>query len=314
MTPLGESITKTLVYFSQFGYPLTKEELFAYLWQPPRVGFEEFLHFLSIQDKEKIQEKYSYLFKAGNADFAENRRRAALFAEQKMKIALRAAKKIRSIPFLQSIFVCNSVGLGVAKEESDIDFFIITAPRRIWLVRFFSNIILRLYGMRTYGKRIKNKICLSFYVDNNNLNLRSLCSVDQDIHFMYWINQMIPIYDSNDNYRRFLSANDWALKYLPNVTRLSQSDYLFRINNVKISGLWKRIWEKMWHGAYGDLLEKQAKGIQSQRFKSAIKEAAVRNDKSVVLSDTVLKFHENDRRKEIFEKWKRLLISNDNNI
>lgn len=309
MSPLSESIKKTLAYFSLFNFPLTKEELFAYLWQPPRLGFDEFIQFMAAFTGSELREKYGYFFLAGAADAAdpvENRRRRAIVSEQKLKIAGRAVRKIRSVPFLRAVFVCNSVGSGLAKRESDIDFFIITAPRRIWLVRFFTNLILKIFGLRTYGGRSRNKICLSFFADENSLNLQPLCAAETDIHFAYWLNQMIPLYDPRDFYGKFLSSNRWALKYIPNAGRKSSGRYLLRIADSKLGGGWKNIWEIMWGKAYGDLLENQVKAIQAQRFRPSIKEAAARKDNCVVFNDGVLKFHENDTRREILEKWKTI--------
>ena len=40
---LEQAILRTLIYFDLASFPLTKEELFAFLWQPPAIGYEEFL-------------------------------------------------------------------------------------------------------------------------------------------------------------------------------------------------------------------------------------------------------------------------------
>ncbi|MDD2758639.1 MAG: hypothetical protein PHD72_04750 [Patescibacteria group bacterium] len=300
MSPLSESIKKTLTYFSLFDYPLTKEELFAYLWQPPWLGYEEYLS----APLAGAAEKGGYWFIPGQEANTENRRRRLLVSELKLKIARQAVKKIRSVPFLRAVFVCNSVGSGLAETNSDVDFFIITAPRRIWLVRFFTNLILKFFGLRTYGQNSRDKICLSFFVDSEHLNLSPLKVEEEDVHFIYWLHQMIPVYDPENYYAKFLSANEWAKKYLPNVARKSSGAYLSAVKDSIIGSGWKKMWEKMWGGGYGGLLESQVKAVQSQRLKAGVKTAAAKRDNSVVISDAVLKFHENDTRKSIFENWK----------
>ncbi|MCX6781910.1 MAG: hypothetical protein NTW66_02225 [Candidatus Magasanikbacteria bacterium] len=307
MSPINESIRKTLAYFDLFGYPLTKEELFAYLWQPPRISYEEFIPSVPLQGEGwggVCNEKFGHYFFSGREGIIENRRQRLLISELKLKIAVRAAKKICAVPFLRAIFVCNSVGAGLARSESDIDFFIIAAPGRIWLVRFFSNLILKFWRLRTYGKKRKDKICLSFFVDEKHLNLQSLCALKDDIHFMYWLHQMIPVYDPKNIYHSFLDANRWTDEYLPNVKRISRSVYLGQLKEGKIGNAWRRIWEAMWGGGYGNILENQAKQFQLTRLKMTLKDTATRSDRSVVIEDGVLKFHENDSRKEIFDKWK----------
>ena len=142
MFPLKQSIVKTLTYFDLIYYPLTKEELFAYLWRAPYGRYDDFLSVLE-RPERCWESKWGYYFLPGREKKIENRRIRLLHSEQKLKLARRAVKKIRAVPFLRAIFLCNSVASGTAGETSDIDFFIVTAPKRIWLVRFFTNLILR---------------------------------------------------------------------------------------------------------------------------------------------------------------------------
>ena len=304
MSPLSESIRRTLGYFDLFDCPLTKEELFAYLWQPPQLNYEEFL--VQVGERHEVfQEKFSYFFLFDREATLENRRRRLLISEQKLKIAVRAVKKIRAVPFLRAVFVCNSVGAGLARTDSDIDFFIITAPGRIWLVRFFSNLVLKFWRLRTFGKKHRDKICLSFYVDEKHLNLQPLCAVKDDIHFIYWLHEMVPVYDPKNLYESFLKANRWTQGYVPNIARKSQSSYLHVIADGKFGRVWRNMWEAMWGGAYGGVLENQTKQIQLARLKMTLKDTSSRSDNSVVIEDGVLKFHENDTRRDVYEKWNK---------
>ena len=206
MSPLDESIKKTLAYFSLFDHPLTKEELFAYLWQPPIINYEDFL----VSGLNNLQEKNGYYLLTGEDKIAETRQEQMLTCQKKLKIAEKAARKIRSVPFIRAVFVCNTIGAGTANKNSDIDFFIITAPKRIWLVRFFCNLILKFWGLRVTTKKTKDKVCLSFFVDENNLNLDDLRIVNEDVYLSYWVYQLIPIYDPNNYYENFLEANKMA--------------------------------------------------------------------------------------------------------
>ncbi|PIT88714.1 MAG: hypothetical protein COU29_00485 [Candidatus Magasanikbacteria bacterium CG10_big_fil_rev_8_21_14_0_10_36_32] len=303
MSPLEQSIVRTLTYFDLVDYPLTKEELFSYLWRPPFGRYDDFLTALE-SGSQKWENKWGYYFLSGREHIVENRRVRLLPSEQKLRLARRAAKKIRSVPFLRAIFLCNSVASGTAGESSDIDFFIIADPKRIWLVRFFTNFILKLFGWRTYGQKIRNRICLSFYVDGGHLDISPLRAVPEDIHFIYWLYQMLPLYDPDNYNDKFLKANKWAGDYLPNLKKenLPISDSAFQ--NSRLGLIWKKIWEKMWSVGYGDLLESQAKGFQLAMMKKNIKSMADMGDNSVVIGDSVIKLHENDTRKEYYEKWK----------
>jgi hypothetical protein len=297
---LEQSIFKTLAYFDIADYPLTKEELFAFLWQPPAIGYEEFLEKI---EKITIISKYGYYFLNGREEMVEKRRKKLLCSEKKLKLAVKYAKKIRSVPFLRAIFVCNSVGTEQALDRSDIDFFIVTSPKRIWIARFFTNLILRILGRRAYGEKTRDRVCLSFYVDNDNLDLSSLRICESDIHFAYWLNQMLPIYDPDNLYDKFLQANSWTKKYLPNIYPKVKTVSRHLVVDSKIGLIWKNFWEKMWGVDYGNLIEAQAKSFQQVKLKFSIKDKAKADDKGVVLKEGVLKFHENDRRAWYREEW-----------
>ncbi len=306
------SLKKTLAYFDLASFPLTKEELYNFLWEPPdfakastgkpTTSYSDFLLSLS-EIKMPIVDKNGYYFLFGREELIETRRRRLLISENKLKIARRAARIVRSVPFLKAIFVCNTVGAEQATDDSDIDFFIVTEKNRIWVARLWVTFLLGLFRLRRVNNRIKNKICLSFYVTADNLNLANLRVVDDDIHFAYWINQMLPIYDPENMYAKFLQANSWTKKYLPNIDAKKISSYIFHITESKLGKFWKRAWEKMWTGPYGDLINGEAKKIQISKMKFSGKKIDRGEDKGVVISDHILKFHEKDTRLEYREAW-----------
>lgn len=299
---LKQAIIRTLVYFDLSNYPLTSTEIKNWLY---RCEVQEFSGLLNVLDEmvnqHQIEEKFSFYYLPGREEAVENRRRNLVISELKLKKARRAVKFIRCVPFLRAIFVCNTVAAGTAQDVSDIDFFIIAQHDRVWLVRFFTNIILRLFNLRTYGDKNSDKICLSFFVDDNNLNLEKLKATENDIHFAYWITQMIPIFDPYGYWKKFLTANYWLKDYFPNLL----NNYLFinLVESGKIAKVWKKAWEIMWFGAYGNLLEKQAHDWQIMKIKLSTKEKAELNDNGVVLNSGVIKLHENDTRKNCAEQW-----------
>lgn len=299
---MKKAVLRTLAYFDLNAYPLTATEIKNWLYKYELADFSVLLAILDeMKNQHQLEEKYSYYFLPGREAIVENRRRNLVTSELKLKKARRAAKFIRGVPFLRAIFVCNTVAAGTALASSDIDFFIIAQHDRVWLVRFFTNIILRLFNLRTYGDKNSDKICLSFFVDDYNLNLEKLKAVDTDIHFAYWITQMIPIYDPDNFWKKFVSANYWLKNYFPNL--LNNFIFLNLVERGKVARVWKKTWEIMWFGAYGNLLEKQARDWQTLKMKLSIKEKAQLNDNGVVLNDGVVKLHENDTRRDFAKQW-----------
>ncbi len=299
---LQGSIRNTLAYFDLSDYPLTKEELFSFLWQPPVISYSDFLNTIAGLN---LDSKFGYYFLPGREKLAEVRRRKLLISEQKLKIARWGAKIIKSVPYLRAVFVCNTTGSEQASVNSDVDFFIVTEKNRIWITRLLITFLLELFRLRRVGKRVENKICLSFYVTTESLDLAKWRVADDDIHFAYWINQMLPVFDPDNYYAKFLDANSWTREYLPNLDSNQISSYLLKIPESGLGKIWKKAWEKMWEGSYGDIINNQAKQIQLSKMKMSGKPLDRGEDKGVVISDEVLKFHEKDTRIGYREAWKQ---------
>ncbi len=300
---LEQSIIKTLAYFDIADYPLTAEELFRYLWQPPRLSYEDFL--VRLPNCGGYEQKYGYYFLPGRELIIEKRRERSLESALKLKRARTAAGFIAAVPFLRAIFVCNSVGSEQARTGSDIDFFIVTTARRIWIVRFFTNLILRIFGLRTYGRKRQNRICLSFFVDTDHLNLSPYKICDNDIHFIYWLHQMQPLYDLGNWHEKFLLANIWTDQFVPHIKSGGSLVLGFAVYNSPVGRIWKSVWEKMWGTPYGDLVENQAKQLQAQKskIKIFIEKKQTAPSQGIIIADGVIKLHENDTRQDYLNKW-----------
>lgn len=305
---IEKSILQTLAYFDLFNYPLTPEELFVYLWKPPQMRREDCeMIAKNLAQKRNIGNKNGYYFLAGRENIIADRERGQTYGKQKIIKAGRAARLIREVPFLKAIFISSSVAAGTALPSSDIDFFIITETKRIWLVRFFTNLILRLLGLRVYGSKIKDKICLCYFVDTDHLNMAPVRTCEEDIHNAYWLHQMLPIYDPQNYYARFIQANRWTERLLPNIRGLARDATGVAkdldVKDGKIGKVWKNMWQAMWRGAYGGLLESQAKGFLMGKLKYTLKEKAKLNNNNVILGEGIIKLHEHDTRREVRERW-----------
>jgi len=301
---LEKSVLKTLSYFDIFSFPLNADELFYFLWCPPALSKEDFLMGLNLMvEQKRISASDGYYFLLGREKIIEIRLEREKISERKIKKAIRAARLLSIIPFLNAIFLCNSVASGTATEKSDIDFLIVTTPGRIWVVRALANFLLRITGMRTYGKHLANRICLSFFVTEKKLDFASLRALDEDIHFAYWLHQTIPLFDPYYLWRDFIKANQWTMRYLPYI-----KNYKKEITPIKFSLFarsWRKIWEKFWQGWYGDLIERQAEGLERQKMKLSLKDKAELESTDVVLNDNIIKLHEEDKRKLYYDEWKK---------
>lgn len=312
-----KAILQTLAYFDIFGYALTKEELWRYLISGHtdnpdlQMTYTDFVRALDENDSLHgvAERSRGFYFLPGREDNVATRQRAVKWFEQKMKIARRAVKKMRWMPFLRAVFICNTLAGPGLTEASDIDVFVVVRKGRLWLTRLMATLILSVWRLRRTRKRIKDRVCLSFYITDDNLNLSKI-ALDNDIYLMYWLALLIPIYDPDNLHSSIQRANQWVKKYLSNALVSYKLSERLRVDNNKMSVFVKNLLEKMWDGRYGDLMEKQAKEMQRARMKMNYGSVQNEPDTRVVVSDQMLKFHENDRRAEYREAWLKIIKKN----
>lgn len=303
---LQQSIIRTLAWFDLFSYPLTAQEVYQYLWEPPtNVTFEHVL--AALEEGDQIETAQGFYFLPGRSDTVRQRQLGVQEVHKKLKIAARACKRIRWIPFVRAVFVCNTVAASTASKESDIDVFVVIRQGRMWLTRLFLTGILSLFRMRRHGECVANKICLSFFVTDDALNLSSIRWGSPDIYLAYWLSQLIPVFDPDDVLQTIHHKNVWIRSHLPHAFGSYTPGNEYRVGETGISRTIKKVLQKVWGGQYGNLIEQQAKHIQELKMKRNYDSVKDAEDSRVVITDRMLKFHENDRRAQYRDQWQRTL-------
>ncbi|MBT3817405.1 MAG: hypothetical protein HOE80_00325 [Candidatus Magasanikbacteria bacterium] len=305
---LKKSIYKTLVYFDLFSYPLTREELYHYLWEyKDELPYIDFFNALEKLEDARIISTGGYYMLKGREGIIAVREKRQWFIKKKMHIAKKAARLYRFIPFVRAMFVCNQLPVGV-EEDSDIDVFIVVKNGRIWITRFLVTIITAFRGIRRSNRNVENRICLSFYGVDTALNFSGICIEESpDIYLAYWLQTLLPIYDSGNVYREVQLANNWTDEYV-------RMQYEYKLNTMwGVSDKWytrmvKRFFEIAWNGGYGNMVNDMAKQVQQQKMKKNKTSLQHAPDSRVIISDDMLKFHENDRRHLFLSRWQEACL------
>jgi len=298
-----KAIIETLSWFDVFDTPLTKEEVHTWLWKCDASSVDVANTLERLHEQGSIGYAHGLYTLKGREEIIGKRQLSIPIIDTKMDIAKKAAKRLRWIPFFRAMFVCNTVASSSASHCSDIDVFIVIRKGRIWLTRFFITVTLTVFGMRRNKKHVANKICLSFYVTDEHLNVSDVAIDAKDIYLAYWIDQLIPVYDPENLRADIMKANSWAHIFLPNAFKPFVLHPRWRVADSSIGRKVKRMFEILWAGGYGTLIEKQAKAAQERKM--AMNFSSIKNepDSRVVIDDTMLKFHENDRRAKFREEW-----------
>lgn len=214
---------------------------------------------------------------------------------RKLRRARRFARLFGLLPWVRLVCVCGSVAWGTADEESDIDFCIVTRAGRIWSTRFVIAGVLEVFGLRPRADKKSDQICTSFFVtvdalDLSPLALRNDAGQIDDPLFVKWIETMVPLVDRGKTFERFREANQWGNP--PTSSPLSKGGETEKNFSPLVEGGDEE------GGFLGNWFERLAKRYQLSHLNPLIADESVKPNTNVVLSDTVLKLHTNDRREE----------------
>ncbi len=307
---LNIALIKTLVFFDLFAYPLTAYEAWRYL--PVTSSFLEVKIALQLlKDKQKIGGKDGFYFLIGRAKLLNYRQRRYHFANRKIKVARQAAKLFSFLPWIKFVALSNLIGRHNMRDGSDIDLFIITGKNRLWLSRLFCAGLMKILRKRPTKKNKRDKICLSFYVDDDHLDLQGLTLKDQaDYYFYYWLAGIYSLYDRGGYHFYLMKNNQWLKKHLPNIDFiLSNQAYTPTLIFKLPTSLSFKFSRYIFFQA-----EKLAEIFQKRIMPKDLKDIA-NLDSRVVISPGVLKLYLIDRRQEFrqryFKQLEKILDKND---
>ena len=144
--------------------------------------------------------------------------------ESFLQIIRQRQRIFRYIPFVETVFLANSLSFNACKENSDIDLFIITKSNHLRTARLITSLVMAIIGIKRNAKTSAKKFCLSFFISSDLKSLQSLLLNEQDIYLPYRIAHLVPLYDQNkksdfsSNEQKFYQQNLRVKDYLPNRT------------------------------------------------------------------------------------------------
>lgn len=222
---LKRAVIKTLIYSDIFDYPLTVDELGRFLIGYRSSNLEhEFKRISSasakfselasvIKNEFKLIEKSGeFVFLKGKKNLIEKRIRRNKASERKLKRVRLVTKVLKPVPWIKMMAVTGDVAAGNADKKSDIDMLLVADSKRIWLSRALSLLFLQIFGQRVNAKakRFKNRVCLNMFIPDNGLEQA------HDLFVANEIARMKVLWRKDNMYQRFLLANSWVEKFLPN--------------------------------------------------------------------------------------------------
>lgn len=283
---LREAILKAIIYADIFDYPLKVEEIQKWL-----IGYKTSSS-LSISNQveniESIQKKQDYYFMKGRESIVIIRNKREDYSQKRILIAQRVAKLLSYIPTIKLIGITGALAMNNTRKDDDIDLFIISSHNFLWTTRFFATFFVEMIGNRRHPADLNtnNKICLNMFMDEKHLAIRRK---ERDLFSAHEVIQMKLLWEKDNTYKKFLSANKWVKKYLPNAYNQLALAIKPKDTSEVAEGLLGR-----WRNQQS-VLENFLKNIQlwymnKRRTTEVIKEGMIR-------------FHIHDARKWILQKY-----------
>jgi hypothetical protein len=198
-------VLKALLYFDIFQYPLTATELGK-------------LHPLQ-ETKEKeiaaaLQQLCSHrlIFQHGEfyqipetPSYAARREKGNALAAERMTKALKRSQLVAAFPFVEAVMISGSLSKNYMEPGSDIDFFVVAKPGRLWVARTL------LIGFKKVFLFNSHKdFCLNYFIDTDHLEIE-----DKNIFTATEVAYLLPTHNPA-LYKAFRAANAWADTYYPN--------------------------------------------------------------------------------------------------
>lgn len=245
LTPLRSSIIRTLAYYDIFSYPLTAAEIYYNLGSN-HTNLDEIKNELkNLSSYNIIYSKEEFFQLTDDEKYILRRKKGNELAKRRLKTAKKVSDLISRFPFIRGILLSGSISKGFMEEDSDIDYFIITYPNRVW----FSRLILMLFK-KLFLFNSKKIFCINYFVDSEKLEIE-----EKNIFTATEIVTLLPTYGKKI-YDEFYEKNYWVKEFYPNYPKRETGNVIDRKD-----GIVKNFLEKILSKNIGDKIDDFAMSV-----------------------------------------------------
>jgi hypothetical protein len=286
MTTRELAIARTVVYAGLFDYPLTLEQL-----QYSLIGSE--------QSAEEIRAVYDgsarlhaivgcrdgFFFPAGRDHLICERRRREARAQRFLQQHRRMLRWLCAVPFTRLVALSGSIAHLNLEADGDLDLFVVTRGRRVWMVTLAMLVIAKLVGQR----RI---VCVNFVVADSHLGLeqQDLFTANQALHLKPLIGALLV--------DALFAANPFIGHWYPNSARRPHSATLFEESPIVV-GLKRVVELLLW--APSPLIEAGCRRLYAAHLRR--RAGSWRSPDQVQLQSDYLKLHTQSHRHSVLDRF-----------
>ena len=288
LAPLESEILRVVLYTNLFKYPLTLEEICdrvnACNYQPAEI--EKALE--GLVNRKLLYPLGDFYSTQHEPRLAERRTKGNAMAASKLKLAQRIASLIHRFPFVRSVMISGSLSKDYMDERSDLDFFLITKAKRLWLVKAAMVFIKRIILFGSY-----RFFCVNYLIDEDHLEIEE--------HNQFTATELITVIPVTNKklYEEFIDANHWVKGIYPN----AQFRHVARSKEPRLLG--KRFAEWLLGGAIGTKIDQWAMGVFDRHTMRKYQADYTERDFKVAFKtkEHVSKYHEKNFQRKVMDHY-----------
>ncbi len=272
---------KTILYFSIFRYPLKLEEIHSYTnYSDLSQTANELDHLIAQKIIRKVDDFYVY---GSDLDSVIKRLRGNMYAEKALIKAEQKAKFIAKFPYVEGVGISGSLSKNYYDNESDIDFFVITKPNKLWICRTLLMLYKKifLFNSRKY-------FCVNYFISSNSMEIE-----EKNRFTATELKTLIPM-QGKSVFEEFYQKNIWVNSYFSKFEPQVET-----IQDVKKSAFSKLI-EIIFDTKFGTLTDAVFKLITLRKWKSKFNYLTEEDFKvALKTTKTVSKHHPSNFQKKV---------------
>jgi len=274
--PFQSRILATILYADIFHYPLTVRELTQ--WIP----FDKTISSRLVQSqitalvkKHRVGYTPPFLYISGHKKTIQFRIERLAASTSKWQKIRRTVKLLTCIPTIRMVGVTGGLAVNNADNKDDIDLLIVAKQNTLWITRFMATACIELFSKRRHPMdiHVTNAICLNMFLTDDSLQIPKK---EQGWYTAHEVLQMVPLWERNHMYKKYLHANHWVKKWFRAKYKYQQQiqipSYNTSNNNIK------------WYQVFEQPIKKLQVWYMRKRRTTEI------------ISDSIIRFHPKDAR------------------
>jgi hypothetical protein len=148
---------------------------------------------------------------------------------------------ISKFPFVASVAVSGSCSKELLEDDGDVDYFIITSAKRVWLCRTLLIAFKKIFLFNS-----KKYFCVNYFIGEDHLEIP-----DKNTFVATEIATLLPL-SNKVLFEKFLNANAWTKEFLPNKMQYKT----FFLKDKKRRAFLPWFFEILLRNPFGDWLDK----------------------------------------------------------